>query len=320
MRYSSVNQLSFLPDRGRAVGELDGQTSPHEEVEQVKVQEEGRHEEARWMSLPASTYTSGKGFGHEDLSAIGDPGCYNSMELSSHAAPRGHLSEPDDMDVYDQPVDSLSLQAQNSVRSNLRTFSEGQRKNKVMVEPSGASSSYTPVFNPHVSGEVEVVGQNRNNRRFSDYAPKNEYENCPKPLEGGVDDDRETVKTLDRGKRLSSRRTTKEAVEFDPNNKQRIFRMTSMKRHRGMEGSGGGMESMPDSSLAPVGGEGREEGEEVVAKTMNVVRERQEVAAGLSYAMVNMSDKRKNRVEVDQMKCEGSGLPQHYIVQPILSS
>lgn len=97
---------------------------------------------------------------------------------------------------------------------------------------------------------------------------------------------------------------SKEVVEFDPN-KQRKFRVTSSMKKR----SNGKKSDGADQT------DGSHENSQSEDGSQHPVDQKGE----LSYAMVNMVDKKKNRVQPDANKVEGSGTPQHYRV-PLISS
>lgn len=106
--------------------------------------------------------------------------------------------------------------------------------------------------------------------------------------------------------RLSKRKLAKEVVEFDPN-KQRKFRMTSDIKKKTDRKSADFSNQVDGGSL--------ESSQNGADRPFSIHTEEQ----GLSYAMVNMEDKKKYRLEVNATKREGSGNPQHYRV-PIASS
>lgn len=342
--YSSVNKLSLLPDEVRTEENLEGNTIPFEKQDELLERynkERAEYEENQLQkcegvkapkgepqpnpitgaiasllstSLPLSSSSAGKDSKVESMVADRTLAYYDSVELPSHTTAKDDHFHAD-METYTQPADALLLPVINPVTKKPKISPEMQKN--IIVDTSGAGHDYTPVVNTLPAGQVERVGPMRPTRVSSDSGMlRYKYENSTVTPEGGRKEE-EIGKRQDVG-RSSNRRAAKEEVEFDPR-KQRMFRMTSKKSKRGgeEEPDGGGVNGNLDSSPGSQGGDSTESDKEAAREEVAVQGRRG--SAAMAYAMVNMGDKRKNRVETDVVKCEGSGIPQHYVV-PVLSS
>lgn len=287
-------------------------------------------------SLPVSS--------SEGMFADRTPAHYDSVEPPMHASTKDNHQQSG-MEQYTVPADALALQAKRSVAHQTsvgsyeqppdalfplvqslvakKKISPDKQKNKVMVEASNIGQAYSSVFNTLPAGEREIVIALRPARVFSDTSPRDKHKNnaAAAAVEGGQKEE-ELVKRRDIKRVLSNRRSTKEEVELDPD-KRRVFRMTSKKKKSGGGGGGEGEDQADGGGIcknldSPSSSQEVERSELVAEATGGASVVQDHVGTGMVYAMVNMADRKKNRVTTDVVKCEGSGIPQHFVV-PVLS-
>ena len=231
-----------------------------------------------------------------------------------------------DNDEYGQPVDALQ-QPVDAIQQSLKEgksgappsmlkplLSDAQQKNVLNTTATG--QAYTPVFSPQQ--QAEGRGDLREKRAMSDLSPRHGYVNAgPIPENQARKDSLENAKAA--AANSNTRRMAKEVVEFDPE-RQRMFRMTSRKGKSKEEVKAGG-DNTDDSGISSdaspvVGGPGTTEGKGSASTPPGQGR----AAVVPEYAMVNIADKKKNRIGGGDAKCEGSGVPKHFVAPPVLSS
>lgn len=253
---------------------------------------------------------------------------------ASGGAARGGRA-PGAIDPYEDPADTLSHIPEKVDVPVKSGNSPVQHAKTMKVGVSELGEEYTPVFNSLPRGKAEKVITPKTARAV-DTTPTSKaspstskaspsHQNSPQPPAGGVVGDsspgseasggdksspgqagegRTEFSRGQDGSRHSNRKMSKEVVEFDPN-KQRKFRVTSSMKKR----SNGKKSDGADQT------DGSHENSQSEDGSQHPVDQKGE----LSYAMVNMVDKKKNRVQPDANKVEGSGTPQHYRV-PLISS
>lgn len=154
----------------------------------------------------------------------------------------------------------------------------------------------------------------------SNPSPKHSPENAKQEASGRADSNRQ-----------SKRKVTKEVVEFDPN-KPRKFRMLGSNARRNSSGeeerrdqTDGALEQQQRRGSMQLGERGLVLSSPTSPTSTGGASARpfslhaEDAGGQLSYAMVNMEDKKTRRVGGSNIKVEGSGPPQHYRV-PIASS
>ena len=257
-----------------------------------------RGDSAVTSSRPTSVPIVGK---KEAAVVLGKPSLYyDTIELPEDTQKKIVVN---DSDEYGQPVDALSQPVQTPVAVVAvasKPLTDAQQRN--VVNASALGQAYTPVYKPQQPPDGQ--GGMRLLRTASDASPRR-YENSSMVQEGVRE--AEGRKT-EGSKGATSRRPAKEEVEFDPE-RQRMFRMTSK---RGKDKGKGGDDHTDDA------GNGETPLEKPPGSEVMPAQAKQ--GSSLDYALVNVSDKRKNRVGEDVTKCEGSGVPQHIMVVPVLSS
>jgi hypothetical protein len=316
--YSSVNQLSLLPENVRTATNLVGDTVPGDqeallekyrkeradyELKQLQKMEELKAKREEGPSQAAATAEAGQP-GYEEVSI--QP--HSELEQGGQS-----VSDP-----YASPADAVPR-----TPGKVGGAKKSPKKLSVGTGVLATGDNYTPVFNTLPTGHVQRVspaqGPGRTTRALSDSSPAAQspkalvasYENTSPPKDGseqvGATGGAGIGDRKDRN-RQSSRGHAKEVVELDPNRKK--FRMTSDVRKKSDQRS-------MDCSDQPDGGSQESEGAaHVPSRPFSIHTEDQ---GKLSYALVNMDDKMKYRLETGAIKSEGSGTPQHYRV-PIASS
>ncbi len=250
---------------------------------------------------------------------------------SSTGAPPPSRPAASNIGPYEDPVDVVRSTAGKAKLAKKLSASPVQKRLSVGVSGS-PNEDYSTVFNTLPKGKTETIILPRTTRTMSDSNP---FSPTPAPLDsknspghvsgqvpgqvlGSVGNVNEFTRKSDET-RQSLRKTAKEVVEFDPN-KQRKFRMTSTKGRSSHDGGGGGG-----------GGGGDQENSPSWKKAIEVEIDASVMGGGgggggggdggvpLSYALVNLVDKKKNRPMSNITKSEGSGPPQHYMVS-VMSS
>ena len=199
-------------------------------------------------------------------------------------------------------------------------------KKKFQMSDTTEGEDYTPVFDTLPSGEIPQVVQRSSVRAMSDSSsdPKAHKDNVRSsfPHQDGTSPQNidvakpaisspETSPNLGERKdsaRKSKRASDKEVVEFDPtcNKNKKVFRVTSTKKRKHPAKENTDSKDSPDGEMN--GGTSSSESSPVKEKEFHI-------SDGLpseSYAVVNLTDKKKYRAEADILKSEGSGVPQHY--------
>lgn len=324
--YSSVNKLSLLPDEIRTATNLEGDAVPTDQ--EMLLLEKYRQERANYelkqlqkmTELKAkrdagpSQTTTNLGPGYEDVEPV-------TMDATG-------VVEQGEGDPYAFPIDA--------VPHTPGKVGGGKRSPKKLSVGTGVLSigeNYTPVFNTLPKGRVEKVppaqAPGRTTRTLSDsspaaYSPKAvtaAYENSPRLSSSKGSPEHigvaigvagEGIGERQDGNRQSKRGRAKEVVELDPN-KQRKFRMTSDVRKKSDRRSVDFSDQIDGGSTESSQGEAALQ---MPARPFSIHAEEQ---GQLSYALVNMEDKKRYRLETDATKRDGSGTPQHYRV-PIASS
>ena len=221
--------------------------------------------------------------------------------------------------TYKNPADAVSGKIGSKGKKTVQE--------KLSVAASSPGEEYTPVFNSLPEGQVERVVQTKTvgkilsnpsqgtsqgshsyensdsspTRRVSaEYSP--EHAKANSKLTGGQD-----------GNRASKRKPAKEVVEFDPSKPKKFTMSSSTKRKSGGKQEGDATDGDLDDSPS------RSNGDSGKGLTNPDASPMVDLGIGeMSYALVNLVDKKKNRVESDVSKCEGSGVPKHYRV-PVMT-
>lgn len=330
--YSSVNQLSLLPDEMRTVDNLEGGTLPTGELEEdllVKYRKERDDYEKRQL-LKMTELKAKRDMAKESQAMTTPP-------QAGPEAPR-ETAHSHRVDPYEFPTDAVSHGGKGKVgvvAGKKAATPPGLAKLTVGVEDVG--EGYTSVFNILPAGHVGKVPLHqppRTTRASSLSNPPSPltspqaaagggaaggsgaagmYENSPGPSpseqatgndthppsgKSSVRQDGKEVVHINRNRQ--SKRKAKEVVEFDPN-KPKKFHVTAGKQADGADQVDGSSQ--------------REEGlGEVITPTHNFSVQG-EGPGQQSYALVNMDDKKTRRVgSSDSGKVEGSGIPLHYRV------
>lgn len=349
--YSSVNKLSLLPDEVRTAANLEGETVPQEreaELMQQYAKERADYEEKQLRKMAEMRAKRQAGAAGE--SPCQEPEAIATPLLSSDTTTSAPSSPPRvggydvivpmsgqkgvaagrapsrGVDNYEDPADAVAGATKVGAVGVAKKASPPTQK-MLSVGAGSGREEYTPVFNPLPQGQVETIhthqGHGRSARIPSDSSPTLKsphaatskapplppaYENSPSPSKYAAVDaskgegaEEEGVVTGERGEsspeemkrgdscRQSKRTREFEVVEFDPD-KPRKFRVTSIakkpsiKRGNEVDGTGDSLEGAVSVTSPP------------------------------AYAMVSMVDKKKNRLECDADKMEGSGVPQRYRV------
>lgn len=259
----------------------------------------------------------------------------NTNLISSTAAVVGGATTPTSVggatrgkvSPYEDPADAVK----GAVVIPVKPVGEKLAATTMTVGASTPQEAYTPVFNTLPDGKVEFVSHQGKVTTKPDIitsgAGSRSYENSPAHTETGSSGQKEVVTTkptasenspghtgtgsnaFKRGQdslRRSNKRTAaKEVVEF----KDKKFRVANNKREDLVDGppGGKGAPQYENSNINNSGGDVSPSNKE--NKPGGIVG-----AEGTFYAMVNISDKRKNRCDSDVTKKEGSGIPQHYKV------
>lgn len=318
--YSSVNKLSLLPDDVRTAANLEGDTMPTSQQELLLEQykkERADYELKQLQKMEELRAMREGGPSQTSTSVEAGPG-YEDVEPVTHTA--GVVVDHGESDTYASPADAVA-----DTPGKVGVVIRSPKKLSIATGVSTTGENYTPVFNTLPRGQVETVPPTRATRTLSDSSPAarsskgatTAYENSPWPspskdevgvavggAAGGIGDRQE-------GNRQSKRGSAKEVVEFDPN-KERKFRVTSdaAKKKVDTEQTDSSQSSQENSQWDSVATA------HVPTRPFSIHTEEQ---GQLSYALVNMEDKQRYRLEVNAIKSEGSGVPQHYRV-PIASS
>lgn len=325
--YSSVNQLSLLPDNVRTATNLEGGTVPTDQESLLleKYRKERADYEQRQLQKMAELKAKREG-GTSQTHAVLEGGvAYEDVDpISSDARRAGVREGLGEINPYQFPVDAVPLRPGK--------VGAAKRSPKKLGMDTGVltvGEDYTMVFNTlpkgHVREKIPPAHPQPRTRALSDSNQPSSslkaavaYENSPwpSPLKDSPEQESKAEHVASSGSggegvgdrqdsnRQSKRKLAKEVVEFDPN-KQRKFHMTSDVRKKQDRRSA-------DLSNQVDGGSSADSAK---ARPFSIHTEEQ----GLSYAMVNMDDKRRYRLEANATKREGSGTPQHYRV-PIASS
>ena len=333
--YSSVNKLSLLPDDVRTASNLEAGTIPtgrEAELMQQYAKERADYEQRQLDKMAEMRAKRAAGDDPQQQVATGtivtplsasppQGGGYETVAPLSSSVARGGT------DPYEDPADAVA-----SVKKDAIKKSPVQPAKKMSVGiGGGVGEEYTPVFNTLPKGQVEKIHTQagKSGRSMSDSASPTaksphstkptsftvSYENSPSPSKSGAspahvhkppasnESSPEEMRRQD-STRLSSRKPAKEVVEFDPS-KPRKFRVTSAakRNEQRIEEVDGGSGEREASAAAP-----RTKSFSVQATVGT------EDKGQLSYALVNMVDKKKRRSEQDMIKVEGSGIPQHVMV------
>ena len=343
--YSSVNKLSLLPDEIRTTENLEGDVLPldsekelqqyqkeradyeEKQLQEMKAKKLGTSSQSSGMVVPLSSSPEKKVVaGYEDIDPLDFIG--TKQESAATSAP---TDEPPKrvIDPYEDPADAVKRNLTGIMKTPL------QQEKKMNIAPvTVRNQKYTPVFNvlpeSHMGrsvlseGHTGRVPQVSNGKTSSDNSPNGspkqsasqiqpipKYENKPGQSNAGSVKSENELFWSQEGIRQSKRSAAaKEVVEFNPDKQK--FRMTSMKKKKKQEGNG------TDGGTLEVSGGARAiqtSGEEPA-----VIMDNLEAKGARTYSIVNMSDKRKNRMKSDISKCEGSGVPQRYNMVPAVSS
>lgn len=329
--YSLVNQLSLLPDEIRTATNLEGGAVPTDQ--EMLLLDNYMQERADYELQQLQKMTELKAkreAGSSQMSTkleVGLPSYEDVEPVPSmvHATGVGVVvvqGKQGEGDLYAFPADAVPHPPGK--------VGGGKRSPKKLSVGTGVLNigDYTPVFNTLPEGHVEkfppAQAPGRTTRTLSDMsqtahstkAVTAAYENTPwlSSSKGGLEQAGvsvgaagEGVGERQDGNRQSKRGHAKEVVELDPN-KERKFRMMNDIRKKSdrrsvdfsNETDGGSLESSQDEPARPFSIHTEEQGQ-------------------LSYALVNMEDKKRFRLETNATKREGSGTPQHYRA-PIASS
>ena len=321
--YSSVNKLSLLPDDVRTAANLEGDTVPAGQQELLLEQykkERADYELKQLQKMEELRTERGGGPSQTSTSVETGPG-YEDVELvSTGAHTAGAVVHHSASDTYASPADAVA-----NTPCMVGMAKRSPKKLSIGTGVLTTGENYTPVFNTLPRGHVETVppaqAQGRTTRTLSDSSPavrspkkaNAAYENSPWPSPSSDEVGGATGEIGDKqeANRLSKRGSVKEVVEFDPK-KQRKFRVTSDAAKKKVD-----IEQTDSSQSSPE----NSQGDSAAIARMPIIpfSIRKEEQAQLSYALVNMDDKQRFRLEVNAMKSEGSGVPEHYRV-PIASS
>lgn len=323
--YSSVNQLSVLPGDVRTATNLVGGTVPTDQerllLEMYRKERADYEQQQLQKMVELKAMREG---GASQVPAVVEGGVmYEDVDPTSSSALRAEAQEaPAEINPYQFPVDAVTL-------APARVVGVAKKSPKTLGMGTGvikSSEAYTAVFNTlpkgHVLEKVPPSNPQPRTRALSDSSQPSSsvkaatvtYENSPwvSPSKDSPEQACKVVPSSGSGSegvwerndanRVSKRKLAKEVVEFDPN-KQGKFRMTSNIRNQ-PEGNGADLNNQVDGGT-----------DSSMARPFSIHADQQ----GLSYAMVNMEDKQRYRLEANVAKREGSGTPQHYRV-PIASS
>lgn len=342
--YSSVNKLSLLPDEVRTVTNMEGETMSQEkeaELMQQYVKERDDYEKKQLQKMLEMRAKRGNVEPQAASTAVPPlsttpprGGSYDTISPLPNS--KGVAAARVGPDPYEDPADAV---AGPKKLSTAKKPSESPTQQKKMSMGTAGALEYTPVFNTLPEGQVEKIhiqGYGKSGRCLSDSSPTTKsphsttkaaplsasYENSPFPSPskannqesprsptGGEapvanDSSPENMQRQDSA-RHSNRKPAKEVVEFDPN-KPRKFRVTSTVNKKLTNGE----------KMEEVDGNLKESQSEATGGARSKSFSVQVTAAteDQSYALVNMVDKKKNRVENNVVKVEGSGVPQRYRV------
>lgn len=326
--YSSVNKLSLLPDDVRTAGNLEGESVPTDQESLLleKYRKERADYEQKQLQKMAESKAKREGGPPQAPAVLEGGAMYEDVDPSSTGASKAEALQegPVEINPYQFPIDAVP-----HVPGKMGVAKRSPKKLSMGTGVLVAGEDYTAVFNTLPKGHVlEKVPPQSRTRALSDSSQPSSslkaatvaYENSPSPLKDSPEQPGEAGHAASGGfggegvserqdsNRQSKRKVAKEVVEFDPN-KQRKFRMTSDIRkksdRKSAEVDGGSSEnSQNDSDSSPQ------------VRPFSIHADEQ---GQMSYALVNMEDKRRYRLEANATKREGSGTPQHYRV-PIASS
>lgn len=346
--YSLVNKLSLLPPEVRTMENLEGDTIPAnieaELVEQYQKERADYEEKQLREMADVKAKRAGGGKSSKEHEAI--------STVALHTPSRPHVGGGrGGIDPYEDPVDAVL----HKVGVAKKSGGSPQSKKLNIGGADTVGEEYTVVFDTLPTGQVEKVQPilAKTVRGLSDSSPTRKsprtptaptpaataltgpatspslttsYENSPfhssandavaDESPGASDDSNPGKVKRQDSTRQSNRKPAKEVVEFDPN-KPKKFRMTSSIKKRSDGKTDDGVNLTDASPMASQTDEGTQWAEAATTPTRSFSIH---TAGGqLSYALVNMEDKKKNRMVSDASKTEGSGVPQHYKV-PIATS
>lgn len=336
--YSAVNVLSILPDDVRTEENLEGGSLPADQAHQMLTdynkqrmdyeEREMKKMAAASSSVSSNTATEGGSAvqmskhsvvktlnfvpGYEDMDPLPSSG-YDMVVPLSKSTPvsknptdvgGGEYEDPVDAIHHDIGIHKLHGGAVVAPKSQI-----SPDKPKKFQLTTSLDKKYTDVYNP---GEGETISQKAksestpNNVVNGTHSPTklmHHYQNTMGVGEGSGDSLDELQQSMERKEPIRSskkHKSAKEEVEFDPTSKK-LFRVTSAKKKREANGK-----DFPDHNGYSNGDSSPDAKKE---KQFNMSDEH---SGGEEYSMVNMADKCKYRTEDDDIKKEGSGVPQRY--------